>query len=192
MWDYPYDVCTSIVNCDDLQNQRLPRDEMHMHKRVLIYHFFNFFSNINIAQKTLFRLEFQIYHGFLAYGGRKEAEELFSSFVKTGQLLEAIVAECLGLPSDFLKKFSDDRNCDFMVALRYFLATDDDSNGLSEHEDGNIITLVLQDEVGGLEVRKNGEWIPVTPTQGTLVVNLGDVVQVRSACLATTTFGFFF
>uniref|UniRef100_A0A164XKP3 Fe2OG dioxygenase domain-containing protein n=1 Tax=Daucus carota subsp. sativus TaxID=79200 RepID=A0A164XKP3_DAUCS len=117
---------------------------------------------------------------------KKEAEELFSSFVKTGQLLEAIVAECLGLPSDFLKKFSDDRNCDFMVALRYFLATDDDSNGLSEHEDGNIITLVLQDEVGGLEVRKNGEWIPVTPTQGTLVVLSNDKYKSATHRVITT------
>ncbi|KAK4837633.1 hypothetical protein QYF36_007130 [Acer negundo] len=32
----------------------------------------------------------------------------------------------------------------------------------------------------GLQVRKNGEWIPVTPAQGTLVVNLGDVIQVLS------------
>ncbi|KAL8123541.1 hypothetical protein AgCh_011495 [Apium graveolens] len=111
---------------------------------------------------------------------KKAAEELFSSFVKTAQLLEAIVAECLGLPSNFLQKFNDDRDWDFMVALRYFLATDNDNNGLSEHEDGNIITLVLQDDVGGLEVRKNGEWIPATPTEGTLIVNLGDVVQVLS------------
>lgn len=126
----------------------------------------------------------------LVYVGRKAAEELFSSFVKTAQLLEAIVAECLGLPSNFLEKFNDDRNWDFMVALRYFLATDNDNNGLSEHEDGNIITLVLQDEVGGLEVRKNREWIPVTPTKDTLIVNLGDIVQVSIQMNSFISFSF--
>lgn len=67
-----------------------------------------------------------------------------------------------------------------MTALRYFQTDDEteNSNGLSEHEDGNCITFVIQDEVGGLQVRKNGEWIPVTPIQGTIVVNISDVIQV--------------
>ncbi|KAJ6882081.1 hypothetical protein NC651_028634 [Populus alba x Populus x berolinensis] len=49
-----------------------------------------------------------------------------------------------------------------------------------EHEDGNCITFVFQDEAGGLEVRRNGKWIPVIPTRGSLVVNVGDVIQVLS------------
>ena len=68
-----------------------------------------------------------------------------------------------------------------MVALRYFPATEnDDNNGLLEHEDGNVVTLVIQDDVGGLEVKKDGQWIPVVPAQGNIVVNLGDVVQVTN------------
>lgn len=66
-----------------------------------------------------------------------------------------------------------------MVALHYFQATDIENIGNSEHEDGNLITILLQDQVGGLEVRKDGEWIPVTPTEGTLIVNIGDIVQVN-------------
>ncbi|KAH6797352.1 hypothetical protein C2S52_021906 [Perilla frutescens var. hirtella] len=38
-------------------------------------------------------------------------------------------------------------------------------------------TFIFQDEVGGLEVLKDGHWIPVVPTPGTLVVNVGDVIQ---------------
>lgn len=99
--------------------------------------------------------------------------------MNTAQLLETIVAECLGLPPNFLQKFNDDRNWDLMVALHYFQATDIENIGNSEHEDGNVITILLQDEVGGLEVRKHGEWIPITPTEGTLIVNIGDIVQVN-------------
>lgn len=65
-----------------------------------------------------------------------------------------------------------------MVAFRYFPATEIENNGITEHEDGNCITFVFQDQTGGLEVRKNGKWIPLTPEEGTLVVNLGDAIQV--------------
>lgn len=65
-----------------------------------------------------------------------------------------------------------------MVALRYFPAAESENNGLTEHEDSNCISLVFQDEAGGLEVRKDGEWIPVIPAKGTLVVNMSDVIQV--------------
>jgi len=66
-----------------------------------------------------------------------------------------------------------------MAALHYFPATETENNGITEHEDGNCITFVFQDEAGGLEVRRNGEWIPVIPTRGSLVVNVGDVIQVK-------------
>lgn len=94
-------------------------------------------------------------------------------------LVESILNECLGLPPNFLKEYNHDRSWDFMTALHYFPATKIENNGLSEHEDGNLITFVFQDEAGGLEVCKNGEWIPVTPAEATIiVVNVGDVIQV--------------
>ncbi|KAF7838452.1 flavonol synthase/flavanone 3-hydroxylase-like [Senna tora] len=97
---------------------------------------------------------------------------------KLGMLLESIINDCLGLPPNFLKQFNDDRNWDFMAALRYFPASDTEKNGITEHEDGNSITFVIQDDVGGLQVRHNGQWIPVVPAQDTIVVNIADVIQV--------------
>ncbi|GKV28026.1 hypothetical protein SLEP1_g37128 [Rubroshorea leprosula] len=63
---------------------------------------------------------------------------------------------------------------------RNFLLLETENNGLTEHEDGNCITFVFQDDAGGLEVRKDGKWIPVTPLPDTMVVNVGDVIQVLS------------
>ncbi|XP_022850798.1 flavonol synthase/flavanone 3-hydroxylase-like isoform X2 [Olea europaea var. sylvestris] len=111
---------------------------------------------------------------------REVLEELFTYFARTGELIERILNDCLGLPPNFLKEFNNDRSWDFMVALRYFPATGTENNGLSEHEDGNCVTFVIQDEVGGLEVRKDGEWIPVIPAEGSVVVNIGDVIQVHN------------
>lgn len=46
------------------------------------------------------------------------------------------------------------------------------------HEDINAITLLLGAEEGGLEVRdKDGTWLPINPPAGSLVCNIGDMLQ---------------
>lgn len=52
--------------------------------------------------------------------------------------------------------------------------------GVHHHTDAGALTLLLQDEVGGLEIEQDGAWRPVPPIAGTLVVNIGDIVQVWS------------
>lgn len=50
---------------------------------------------------------------------------------------------------------------------------------LGHHTDPGVITLLLQDDAGGLQARSGTDgWIDVPPRPGTIVVNLGDVMQV--------------
>uniref|UniRef100_A0A0E0KVW1 Fe2OG dioxygenase domain-containing protein n=1 Tax=Oryza punctata TaxID=4537 RepID=A0A0E0KVW1_ORYPU len=113
--------------------------------------------------------------------GFKEAlEELYGKLTELGVLIQEILNECMGLPPGYLKEYNGDRSFDFMAALRYFPATAEENSGISEHEDGNCITFVLQDGVGGLEVLKDGAWVPADPVEGSIVVNIGDVIQVLS------------
>ncbi|KAI2634567.1 Clavaminate synthase-like protein [Xylaria nigripes] len=50
--------------------------------------------------------------------------------------------------------------------------------GIGAHTDYSWFTLVNQSGVGGLEVQNaNGVWVPVTPREGTFVVNIGDSLQ---------------
>ncbi|KAF7032108.1 hypothetical protein CFC21_043322 [Triticum aestivum] len=51
--------------------------------------------------------------------------------------------------------------------------------GLSPHSDAVGLTLLLQvSKVPGLQIRRKGGWVPVTPLPGALVVNVGDVIEV--------------
>jgi isopenicillin N synthase-like dioxygenase len=52
-----------------------------------------------------------------------------------------------------------------------------DQFGVAPHTDYGVITLLHQDDVGGLQVAtRNGQWVNATPIPGTLVVNSGDLL----------------
>lgn len=56
------------------------------------------------------------------------------------------------------------------------------NQGVGTHADYGFVTLLLQDNVGGLEVLPPGttEWLPVEPIEGALVVNLGEMLEVAT------------
>ncbi len=51
---------------------------------------------------------------------------------------------------------------------------------LHHHTDAGVLTILLQDEVGGLQVFARGEWRDIMPLAGALVINIGDMMQVWS------------
>lgn len=54
--------------------------------------------------------------------------------------------------------------------------------GAGPHADISSITVLLQDDVGGLYVRapQGDGWIHVPPMKGALVINIGDILQIMS------------
>ncbi|XP_061994706.1 1-aminocyclopropane-1-carboxylate oxidase homolog 4-like [Rosa rugosa] len=52
--------------------------------------------------------------------------------------------------------------------------------GLVSHSDPGVLTVLLQDHIGGLQVKHDGAWVDVKPVPGALVINVGDVLQIIS------------
>ena len=56
--------------------------------------------------------------------------------------------------------------------------SDEDQFGVAPHTDYGCITLLWQDQVGGLQVREiaNDTWVDAPPIEGSFVVNVGDLL----------------
>ncbi|CAN6691269.1 unnamed protein product [Malus baccata var. baccata] len=52
--------------------------------------------------------------------------------------------------------------------------------GLVSHTDTDFLTIVHQDQVGGLEIFKDGRWMAVKPNPEALIVNIGDLFEALS------------
>lgn len=59
--------------------------------------------------------------------------------------------------------------------------------GVGEHTDYGLLTILKQDDAGGLEVKSEGEWIQAPPIAGTFVCNIGDMLDRMTAGLYRST-----
>ena len=97
---------------------------------------------------------------------------------KLAEKLMELLSEGLGLSSDKLigKSYLGRRG---MVGNYYpYCPEPNKTIGIASHTDPGILTVLLQDQVGGLQVKYDGKWIDLKPVPGALVVNLGDLFQV--------------
>jgi isopenicillin N synthase-like dioxygenase len=88
------------------------------------------------------------------------------------------IALSLGLDRDY---FADGYTAHPTVLFRVFhyppQPPDDDGWGVGEHTDYGLLTLLAQDENGGLQVRSPQGWIEAPPIPGTFVANIGDMLD---------------
>jgi isopenicillin N synthase-like dioxygenase len=98
-----------------------------------------------------------------------------------GQLLVRGLARALELPADVFAATVTPPEV-LLKVIRYVTPPDApdaaDRQGVGTHRDTGFLSFVHQDDVGGLQVERDGRLIDVPPRPGALVVNIGEMFQL--------------
>ncbi|KAG7022434.1 Protein DMR6-LIKE OXYGENASE 1 [Cucurbita argyrosperma subsp. argyrosperma] len=117
-------------------------------------------------------------------GFRETCEEYAKELELLAYKLLGLICLSLGLSvADRLKGYFQDEQMSMVRLNRYPPCSSPDLVlGVGRHKDAGALTILAQDGVGGLQVRRksDGEWIPVKPISNAYIVNIGDIVQVWS------------
>lgn len=109
---------------------------------------------------------------------RTGALKLLADFETAGRDILKDLAAGAGLPPEPLLAETEEPYV--LLKLIRYLGTEDGQpqSGVAPHTDFSWITLILQDDSGGLEVQaQDGSWQAVEPIPGTLVVNTGELLE---------------
>lgn len=110
--------------------------------------------------------------------GFKDAISNYHDAMMTlSERLVRLTAEGLGLRADFFDAAMRDPVGN--LRLLHYPPSDqtDDNGGCGEHTDYGFMTILAQDEVGGLQIEDtDGQWLDIVPRPSEFVVNLGDLL----------------
>lgn len=114
-------------------------------------------------------------------GFRATYEAYIEEMFRVGRHIHRLLALSLDMPEDYF----DEGLVEPLFNGRLLKYAPQPENaafnqiGAGAHTDWGMITILLQDSVGGLEVENaDGDWIAAPPIPGTFVVNLGEMVRV--------------
>ncbi|XP_038721318.1 1-aminocyclopropane-1-carboxylate oxidase homolog 4-like [Tripterygium wilfordii] len=150
----------------------------------------NFFSNVDLFQSKAasWRDTLQVRLGpdpapavsHLPEICRNEIVEWNLAVKKLGEHLMELLCEGLGLDKGRLKEmmFLESR---VMVGHYYPHCPQPDLTlGITSHTDPGVLTILMQSQIGGLQIKHGDDWVDVKPVPGALVINIGDILQILS------------
>lgn len=106
-------------------------------------------------------------------------DEAYRAFEKSGTAILRAIAIYLGLKENYFDQYISNGNS-ILRAIHYPPITVEPASSIraEQHEDINLITLLIGASADGLEIlTRDGEWIPVTSVPEQIVVNVGDMLQ---------------
>ncbi|XP_061366965.1 hyoscyamine 6-dioxygenase-like [Gastrolobium bilobum] len=98
---------------------------------------------------------------------------------KLASRILSLISEGLGLKCGY---FDNDLTGSMTMSVNHYPPCPEPSLtlGITKHSDPNLLTILLQDDVCGLQVFKDGKWIAVEPLPHAFVVNIGYQLQIIS------------
>ena len=109
---------------------------------------------------------------------RAAVRDYLDAATATAHALMEGIALSLGFEADY---FHRHYTANPTILFRIFhyppSSSSDDSWGVGEHTDYGLLTLLAQDALGGLQVKTTRGWIDAPPLEGTLVCNIGDMLD---------------
>lgn len=108
-----------------------------------------------------------------------------AAMTQLGHALMRGISLSLGLDESF---FNNRYTADPLILFRIFnyppvrtATTTESGLGVGEHTDYGLLTILLQDTAGGLQVKRKSEWVDVPPVQNSFVCNVGDMLDRLTA-----------
>jgi len=106
-------------------------------------------------------------------------DQLYKSFETVGASLLKAIAIFLNLGEDYFVSKIHNGNS-ILRAIHYPPITEEPDSAIraEQHEDINLITLLVGASAGGLQLlNKNEEWMDIMPEEEEIVINVGDMLQ---------------
>ncbi|KAK7321241.1 hypothetical protein VNO77_31685 [Canavalia gladiata] len=96
-----------------------------------------------------------------------------------GELLKGI-SQSLGLEENYIQKRMNVDSGSQLLVINFYPPCPKPElvMGLPAHTDHGLLTLLMQNEFGGLQIEQNGKWIPVHPVPNSFLVNAGDHLEI--------------
>ncbi|MBL4665900.1 MAG: isopenicillin N synthase family oxygenase, partial [Sneathiella sp.] len=112
-------------------------------------------------------------------GLRSATESYFGDLLSVALKIMQAMALALDQKQDFFDQYFD-HSTSILRMLHYLPAehkSHPDQPGAGAHTDYGCLTILSQDDVGGLQIKHmNGQWIDAPPLDGCFVVNVGDMM----------------
>ena len=113
-------------------------------------------------------------------GFRTTLGQWFTDMGRLADDLMALLARGLALPDDHFENLFGAERMSFTKLIRY-PATPPGGFGVNAHHDAGFLTVLAPGETPGLEVENSaGDWVTVPVMAGSLVVNIGEMLQAMT------------